>query len=313
MGDEREQALSQIIALASAHDITLEEIAARRRLTGAPGGSGKWLMRVLGYTGGALIFGGLVMLMGMIWDDLNSPARVAITYGSGLTAFLLGLAILRDERLAGVHAPLFLMSALLLPAGMFIFLKEYGSGGDPQLAAMLVFGILAAQFLGAFLPFRRTILLFFGVLFWNAVAGILMEMAEVPGEFMGIALGISIMATAWRIDTTPHCVISPFLYCLGSLGLLWSVFDLVEHTPIDTLFLFFSAGMMYLSVRMHSRALLIISTGALLGFLGYYTEEYFTDVTGWPVALMIMGLMLLGVSAWAIKLDRRIRLGGVTT
>jgi hypothetical protein len=58
---------------------------------------------------------------------------------------------------------------------------------------------------------------------------------------------------------------------------------------------------------MHSRTLLLVSTFALLGFLGYYTEEYFADVTGWPIALMIMGFLLIGVSAYAVKLGQKIK------
>lgn len=307
MDSEREQALSRIVALAGAHAITLDEIGARLIKTDTPDRTGKWLLRVLGYTGGALIFGGLALLTEMLWENLESAARVLITYGSGLIAFLLGLTTLKDARFASAGTPLFLMSAALLPTGMFVFLKEYGSGGDPQLAAMVVFGIMAMQFLGSFLPFRRTGLLFFGFLFWNAALGILMERAEVPGEAIGIGLGLSIMAAAWRMDMTPHRSIAPFWYSIGSVGLLWSVFDVVESTPFDVAFLFFAAGMMYLSVRMYSRSLLIISTGALLGFLGYYTAEYFADVTGWPIALIIMGFMLVGVSAYAVKLDRKIR------
>jgi len=243
----------------------------------------------------------------MIWDDLNSPARVIITYGPGLVAFILGILVLKDARFEKASTPLFLKSAVLLPTGMFVFLHEYADGDDAQLAAMIVFGILAIQFLLPFSKLQRTSLLFFGFLFWNSSLGILMERADVPGELLGIGMGLSIMAVAWRIDRSVHRAISPFWYFLGSVGLLWSVFDLIEGIPlIDLLYLPLTIFLMLISTRMHSRTLLLVSTFALLGFLGYYTNEYFADVTGWPIALMIMGFLLIGVSAYAVKLGRSI-------
>ncbi len=128
------------------------------------------------------------------------------------------------------------------------------------------------------------------------------------GEFFGVVLGFSILCFAWSIDRTKHRAIAPFWYCLGGIGFLWSLFDLVNgHEIIDITYLLVAVSMMLISTRIHSRTLLLISTFALLGFLGYFTEEYFADVIGWPLALMLMGFMLIGVSAYAVKLGRGIK------
>jgi hypothetical protein len=50
----------------------------------------------------------------------------------------------------------------------------------------------------------------------------------------------------------------------------------------------------------------LVSTFSLLGYLGYFTAEYFADVTGWPIALIIMGFILIGISTKAIKLGQKI-------
>ena len=63
--------------------------------------------------------------------------------------------------------------------------------------------------------------------------------------------------------------------------------------------------MMLLSTRIQSRTLLLVSTLSLFGFLGYFTDEYFADVAGWPLALIVMGFMLVAVSAYAVKLAQR--------
>lgn len=308
---DRDKALLEISKLARDHELTLDEIGACLTKEHLKDKNGSWLNRLLGYLGAVFIFGGLALFIGMIWHDINSPARVIITYGPGFVAFVLGILVLKDARYEKASTPLFLKSAILLPTGMFVFLHEYASGDDTQLAAIIVFGLLAFQFLGTFLSFRRTSLLFFGYLFWNTALGMVMERMGVPGELLGLALGLSILLTAWSIDKTAHRGIAPFWYFIGGIGFLWAVFDVVEgNFPLDIIFLPVTVTMMLVSTRIHSRTLLLVSTFALLGFLGYFTEEYFADVTGWPLALILMGFMLIGVSAYAVKLGQRIKQSG---
>lgn len=303
----KSQALALISDVARSFDLSLDEIGAYLTKNPTPQSASRWLPRILGYLGATFIFGGLALFISMKWDDLNSLARVIITYGPGLIAFILGIITLNEERFTRASTPLFLKSAILQPIGMFVYLHEYADGNDTQLAALIVFGIVAVQFLATFLFYKRTSLLFFGYLFWNSALGILMDRAGVPGDILGITLGLSILITAWSIDRTLHRAIAPFWYFLGSVGLLWSIFDMVEGTLLDMSFLAIATGMMFLSVRMQSRTLLIVSTGALLGYLGYFTNEYFKDVIGWPIALMLMGGMLIGISYWAVQMGRKIK------
>ena len=39
----------------------------------------------------------------------------------------------------------------------------------------------------------------------------------------------------------------------------------------------------------------------------YYTDQYFKDITGWPLALMMMGFMLVGISYMAVRLSQKIK------
>ncbi len=301
------EALEQIGALARAHQLTLDEISAHLTQTSLKDKSSAWLSRLLGYLGAVFVFGGLALYIGMIWSDLNSLARVIITFGPGIAAFILGIVTLKDERFIRASTPLFLKAALLQPIGMFVFLDEYASGDDTQLAAMVVFGILAVQFLLCFVIFQRTTLLFFGYLFWNASVGILMDRCEVPEDPMSIGLSLSILMVAWSIDRTKHKPIAAFWYFMGGVGLLWSVFQSVENSQWDIVLLPISIGLMWVSVRMHSRTMLLVGTFGLLGFLTYYTDEYFKDITGWPIALMLMGFMLVGISYMAVRLSHKIK------
>lgn len=307
LSEAKAKALAQIGELARENAITPDEIAAYMTRAGLQDKSAAWLSRLLGYIGAVFVFGGLGLYMAMMWPDLGSFARVTITFGPGIGAFLFGIITLKDERFRAASTPLFLKAAVLQPVGMFVFLDEYADGNDAQLAALIVFGILAAQYLLCFVAFRRTSLLFFGYLFFNAFAGILMERCEVDEEIFGLGMSLSILMVAWSIDRSVHKPIAALWYFIGGIGLLWSVYDLVHHSPLDIVLLPVSIILMWVSVRMHSRTMLLVGTFGLLGFLGYYTDEYFKDITGWPLAIMLMGFLLVGISYYAVQLSHKIK------
>ena len=303
----KEEALDRIASLAQEHAITLDEIGAHLTQQRLHSKDPSWLTRLFGYMGAVFIFGGLGLYVSMLWNDLDSIARVVITYGPGITAFVLGIITLHDERFKRASTPLFLKSAVLLPVGMFVFLEEFAEGDDTQLASMMVFGILCAQFMITFFFYRRTSTLFFGFLFWNGFMGLLMDRCGVDGDTLGIGLSLSILLVAYGIDKTPHRAISAFWYFMGGVGLIWSVFQVIEHSPADILLLPLTVGLMWMSVRMHSRTLLIVGTFGLFGFLTYYTDEYFQDIVGWPIALIVLGFILVGISYFVVNIGQKIK------
>ncbi|HPD82720.1 MAG TPA: hypothetical protein PLK85_02785 [Alphaproteobacteria bacterium] len=340
--------------------ITINDIKALQKQGKDSTKEAGWLNKILGYLGATFIFGGLCLLIAMIWGDLGSAARVLLSYGSGLCAFVSGYVFTKDDRYKNLSFPFYLISALLLPFGMFVFLHEYVGGNDSQLAVIIVFGILALQFTALFFKERGTVLLFFAYLFFYISIGAFLDKMHIPRDLIGFIMGVSIITFSLYLDKTPHRIICPFwyvigfctylaavsnmmfdlnihgeiigitisltvmllgwhfkktdhnvlaptFYIIGSIGFLYSLFDLVKNTPfLDLSFLAVAVSMMIMSVQIKNRALLIISTIAVIGFLGYFTDEYFADVTGWPIALIIFGFFLISVSHYALKLGRRI-------
>jgi hypothetical protein len=66
-----------------------------------------------------------------------------------------------------------------------------------------------------------------------------------------------------------------------------------------------ACGVVFLSTWAKSRSLLFVGTVAILGYVGYYTSEHFSDVVGWPIALILFGLRLIGLSAVAFWINRK--------
>jgi len=411
----RDQALREISRLAEKHNLGLDDIAAAI----TPGTStakaerniGQIVIRILSYIGGLMVFAGLGIYTEMEWKNLSSLARVIITLGPGLVGLVMMLACLKDARFEKASTPLLLISALLQPTGLLVFLHEYfPPSPHPELALALVFLTMAAQQAILLQKFGRTLMLllaigfgFSGVgdlLYWlradmafssvvlsfagfcltqaisvsrhralvpwlyfafgcgliSGLYGVLSPLG--PNIFyviIGGALALSVVTESLRVFTVSRPVtlffaVVPYLFfTLGALDrflgadgidalliglagfavayglreglqqkltpVLYLVFgglmnagmyDLVAKTPFDVLLVGFGAGLMYVSVVLGSRMLLAVSVISLLGYLTYFTDRYFAHVVGWPVALIVLGLILMLISVYAVKLGQKI-------
>ena len=64
-------------------------------------------------------------------------------------------------------------------------------------------------------------------------------------------------------------------------------------------------GVIFLSIHLQSKTFLVFGSLALGSYLTKITAEYFSDSLGWPFALVLVGLMLMGVAYLALQLKRR--------
>ncbi|RTE64639.1 DUF2157 domain-containing protein [Amphritea opalescens] len=122
-----------------------------------------------------------------------------------------------------------------------------------------------------------------------------------------LIIGGCIIATAYGIHKSgryPRLIILG--YFLGSVMAYSGVFDLLQNTSAELLFLAIAAIGLYASVVLQSRALLLTSVIAMLSFIVYFSEKYFANSLGWPATLVLLGILFLGIGAIAIRLKRRI-------
>jgi hypothetical protein len=312
--DDRVRALGDIAALARQHGLSAWEIAvalgepvepaATSSATPPEGRARAVLVRVLGFLGGTFVFAGIGVFIALQWDAMNTAARIIVTLGSGLAAFVLAALSSRDARFTRATTPLILVAAALEPTGMGVAFHELGSGGDWRWATLIIGGTLALQFGMALVAMRRTTLLFlcmwYGLVFcWTAF-----DLLQVDGNLTAVVLGGSILLAAVGVARTAHRDITPFWYFIGAAAFLGGLFDLVERTFLEVGFLAAAAGVMYLSVAVHSRTLLVVATLAVLAYTGWFTGQHFANSIGWPLALIVFGILMIGLSALAFRIDR---------
>ena len=324
----RTRALEDIAALARQHQFSATEIAAA---IGAPSplredsreSSGQALrqgssdqaaaqenraqavlVRVLGFLGGTFVFAGIGVFIALQWSGMNSAARVVVTLGSGLAAFVLAILANKEDRFNKAATPLLLIAALLEPIGMFVAFQEFGSGGDWRGAGLITFGVMTLQFGATFRLLRRSTPLFaallFGTLFWWTA----LDLLDMDSKLIALVLGGTMVLAAVGIDRTGHRDITPVWYLFGASAFLYGFFDAVERTPFEIAFLAAAAAFVYLSVVLHTRTLLFVATIAILAYTAWFTGEHFAESVGWPLALIVFGMFMIALSALAFRIDR---------
>lgn len=307
MLNDRARALEEIVGIARRHHLTAADVAGAlgesRAAPQAPRARSV-LVRVLGFLGGTFVFAGVGVFVALQWNAMNAPARVVATLGSGVALFLLGVLAARDARFEKASAGLLLAAALLQPMGMLVAFDEYGSGGDWRLASLATTGTMAAQFGLTFGSLRRSTPLFLCVLFGFLFAWTGMDLAGIDGTVVALTLGGSLVLLAVGVDRQGYRGITASWYFVGAAAFLAGLFDLVEDSALEVLFLGAAAGFVYLSVVVSSRILLFVATLAILAYTGWFTAQHFADSIGWPLTLIAFGLAMIGLSALAYRIDR---------
>ena len=129
----------------------------------------------------------------------------------------------------------------------------------------------------------------------------------IAANWASLTIGMSMMLTAYGLQkAAQYPRLSGLGYFVGSIMAYSGLFDLVQNTSVELLYLAVTAAILYACVVLQSKALLLTTVIAMLGFIGYYSAEHFANSLGWPVTLILMGVAFLGVGTLAIKIKQRI-------
>lgn len=303
----KEEALQDIVSIAKHNNITLDEIghALETSPLSASKPSAGVLSKLFGYIGGIFVFAGIGVFISMYWDDFGSAARVIVTLGTGLVVFIMGLVCLTDKRYEKAATPLFLIASILQPMGILVMLHEYFSGSDPRHGVLFMTAYMLIQQGAAFWAKRRTELAFSAILFGCIFFANLFDICDIDEKLIGTVIGISLMCIAYALQQSRHLEIAPICYFAGAAILMWSMFETVENTAFELIYLGLSALLIFLSTYVRSRALLLVGTLSMLGYISYYTAKHFANAVGWPIALVMIGIALIALSSLAVRINNK--------
>lgn len=148
--------------------------------------------------------------------------------------------------------------------------------------------------------------LFIGICWLNS--GLFDRMAMFTStNWATLITGVCVLLTAYGLQKEGRYQrLIDLAYFIGSIMGYGALFDIVENTSVELLYLAVTASILYACVVLQSRTLLLTTVIAMLSFIGYYSAEHFANSLGWPVTLVLMGVTFLGVGTIAIKVKRRI-------
>jgi hypothetical protein len=126
-------------------------------------------------------------------------------------------------------------------------------------------------------------------------------------NWASLVTGVCVMLTAYGLQQEGRSHrLTGLSYLIGSIIFYSGLFDLVQDTPVELLYLAVTAALLYACVVLQSRTLLMTTVIAMLAFIGYFSAEHFANSLGWPVTLVLIGVAFLGVGTIAMKIKRRI-------
>ena len=301
------QALSDIIQIARANDLTLDDIEesfgridVKREIR-----SSSLVSRILVYLGGTFLFSGLTVFLVLNWDLINIASRIIATLGVGISFFVLAVLAHRDGRFTTLQTPFFLIAAVLQPAGILLLIDSMSSGGDWRYAALITSGVMTLQ-QGLTCWRRRSIaVVFTTVVFALWLTGTALYLLEIQSNLIAIVLGAVAVIISLILGQTAHRVITPLGYLAGSIYFFGGFFGLLLNTVFELFFIVVACGGVFLSVYATSRVLLLTSIAAMLGYVGYFTSTHFLNSWGWPAILALSGFVFIALSTLVVRIDNR--------
>lgn len=276
---------------------------------------------ILYYIGGAIVFLGIIVLCYQNWDSFSAPLRIFITLGSCLASGLVAILLSRYENLSKLAQAFFLLFGMLAPLGVGVTVKEAGFDLSSNILQVAIYASLTAIFLGVFWYFKQqTVLLLFSIIFATVLFHFLvswlvgdnLSYSDVSKiwEYQFMVVGLVYMLLGYYLSQTSQRGLVGPLYGFGSLFFLGSTMALGGWQPDQNVFweLIYSLlvfGIVFLSVYVKSKAFLTFGTLSLVGYILKLTGEYFTSGLGWPLALVLAGLVIMVVGYYAVRINRQ--------
>lgn len=308
--DRGELDAEQLLALLTAENASAAKPA--KILQQAQTSSSFPVTRLLYIVGGIFITLGVLYLISQIWGDLGASGRIFITLGLGMVFAGVGSALMMraPERDLGdvFHA----IGGFLIPGGSMVTLNELSSGINEIWPVTLTVAVVFAFYLLLTVYHRRVVLNFFAFANGTALAYLLTEtlIPAADGDlyaYLTMTLGMSYLLYAYLYQGGWNDRLIPLLLFFGALGFYGAAFSQIFDTMLMEFaypFLAFG-GLVVAVVYLRSRIVLLLSTFAIIGYIIYFTAEYFADSVGWPISLILLGFIIIGIGYWSISLNRK--------
>ncbi|HEY4476382.1 MAG TPA: DUF2157 domain-containing protein [Candidatus Paceibacterota bacterium] len=311
----KEELLQELSTRVSAGEINREEVIRQFNPTPITGKLSHFsVTKMLYVLGAAIVVIGLIIFVAQIWDDLGSFGHILITLGLGLLFAIIGSVLLKQRPEESLGSIFHALGGLLIPGGAMVTLDELNVGLDSLWSVAITFGLIFIFYWLLNLAHKRPILTFFTIANGTAFVYLLVE-AIIDGPFyqhedlyayLTMIMGVSYLLLAQSFRYGWNRGLVHVLYFLGGAGFFGAAFSRVDNSvPWQLVYFLIVFGGLFLSVYLKSRIILLLSTIFLIAHISYITSEYFADSLGWPIMLVILGFIFIGLGYVSITINRK--------
>jgi hypothetical protein len=277
---------------------------------------------VLYYIGGGIVFLGISVLIWQNWAQLNFFSKILATLGAALACYIVGILFQRREQTNGIRSAFHLISALTFPIGFYVLFDQLNLNPNDVSMQLLVSGFLLVFYLISLFFFRKTVFTLFSIIFGSwfyfSLTSFILRSgpSSIITDFQNyqiLTLGLCYLLLAWAFSedsSKGQYSLTGALNGFGSLFFLGAAMALGGWKPNQNIFweLFFPVIVFFFifsSLRAKSKVLLTFGAIFLMIYILKITAEYFTTGLGWPLALVIAGLLLIAIGYGTFHLRKK--------
>jgi hypothetical protein len=269
------------------------------------------ITNILYVLGAAIVIIGIIFFVGQIWFDIGSFGRVLVTLGLGFLFAAIGSMLLQQQPKVNLGVVFHFLGGMLIPSGAMVLLDEIDLI-DSEWTVALVMTIIFVFYMLLVRVHRHAILTFFAIANGTMAAYLIMNailpvgMDEDIFAYMTMAFGIGYVALAHRFSIDWNHYLVGILSFFGSIGFYAAAFSRIFRNGFwEMLYPLLTIGGLFLSIKLKSRSLLVVSTCFLIAYVTYITSEYFADSLGWPVTLVLLGFAFIGLGYMSVRINKK--------
>jgi len=320
----KEELLQELSVKISTGEISHEEIATRfsfasatQRVVGEENAKSSTpfsVTKMLYVLGAAIVVIGIVIFISQIWDDIGSFARILVTLGLGFLITAIGSILLKSKPEDNIGTVFHFIGGLLIPGGAMVTLYELNMDFVALWSVAITFGIIFAFYLLLNSVHKNAILTFFAIVNGTAFVYLVVE-AIIDGSFyrhedlyayLTMVIGASYLLLGHAFRDGWNKKLIGVLYFFGITGFLGAAFSQVFYSvPWQMLYFLIVIGGLFLAVYVRNRSILVMSTLFLIAHVSYITSEYFADSLGWPISLVILGFVFIGLGYISVNINKK--------
>jgi hypothetical protein len=257
---------------------------------------------------------GVGILLAEHWNEIGFAGRVLSTLGISLATYICAL-LLRAPHQSKIANVLFMISAGLAPTGVVVMLHEAGTKFTWDVQIMVAI-ILALIYGVALLISKRSILFIITIAFgtWAYYALLFNIISTLHSseilKWATMILGVAylFLASAYRHfskneDEGEKTQIAEVMNTLAGLAILGAGISIGGF--FDVIYIAFIFAAFYGSVYLKSRSMLLLGSLFLMGHITKLTYKYFVHSIGWPIALIAIGFLIIGVGYFTFYLNKK--------